>query len=138
MADFRPFIPLPTHWLPRILAGILLLLPLSCQRLQSVAPPAPHNARFEGIMLWKNHPVSRAALFLQSKDRPGGEIEFLTRSDGKFSYDLPPGTYLLHSAPTTLCPIRRTIHLHAGINLYKIKVHSLSFLSCREGSLLKE
>ncbi len=138
MADFRPFISPPTHWLPRILAGILLLLPLSCQSQHPVAPPDPQTARFEGIMLWKNHPVSRAALFLQPKDRPGGAIEFLTRSDGRFSYDLPPGTYLLHSAPTTLCPIRGTIHLHAGRNLYKIKVHSLSFLSCREGSLLKE
>jgi len=134
----RTFASPPTKWLSRILLGSLLLLPLSCQSLRPNSLPDSQTARFEGIMLWKNHPVSRAALFLQSKDHPGGEIEFLTRADGRFSYDLPPGTYLLRSAPTTMCPVRGTLILHTGKNPYKLKVHSLSFLSCRKGSILKK
>jgi hypothetical protein len=86
-------------------------------------------------MLWKKHPISRAALFLSPKDHPGGDIEFLTRSDGRFSHDLPAGTYVLRSAPTTMCPVHGELHLVAGTNSYTITVHPLSFLSCQEGTI---
>jgi hypothetical protein len=119
----------------RILAGSLLLLPLSCQSLPHASPPSPTKARFEGVLLWKNHPIPRAALFLTDKSRPGSEIEFLTRTDGHFSYDLPPGTYLLRSAPTTMCPIEGEVRLKAGENSYTIQVHPLSFFSCRKGTI---
>ena len=119
----------------RVLAGTLLLLPISCQSVSRTPPPSPSKARFEGVMLWKDHPISRAALFLSDKSRPGTEIEFLTRSDGRFSYDLSPGTYHLRSAPTTMCPVEGEVRLKAGENSYRIKVHSLSFLSCRKGTI---
>ena len=109
-------------------------MPLSCQSV-SHTPPPPSKARFEGVMLWKGHPVSRAALFLSDKSRPGTEIEFLTRTDGRFSYDLSPGAYHLRSAPTTMCPIEGEVRLKAGENSYMIKVHSLSFLSCQKGTI---
>ncbi|MGC8530215.1 MAG: hypothetical protein ACP5OP_08515 [Leptospirillia bacterium] len=119
----------------RTLAGVLLLLPLSCQSASRTLPPPSSKARFEGVMRWKTHPISRAALFLSDKNHPGPEIEFLTRADGRFSYDLPPGTYLLRSAPTTMCPIKGEVRLKAGENSYTIKVHPLSFLSCRKGTI---
>ena len=124
--------PRSRHFILRILPGILLLFPLSCQSLLSPSPPAPDTARFEGVMRWHKHPVARAALFLSPTDHPGSETEFLTRSDGRFSSDIPPGTYLLRSAPTTMCPIKGEVHLVAGINHYTIHVHPLSFLSCKK------
>lgn len=122
------------RWLP----GLLLFLPLSCHPLPTGAPLSPTTARFEGVMLWEKHPISRAALFLSSKGPPGRDIEFLTRSDGHFSHDLPPGTYMLRSAPTTMCPVHGEVHLVAGNNPYTITVHPLSFLSCQEGTIRRQ
>ena len=130
-SPFSPSRNFMLRWLP----AILLLFPLSCQSLPPAAPLAPDTARFEGVMLWKGHPVSRAALFLAPKDHPGGDIEFLTRADGHFSYDLPTGRYGLRSAPTTMCPVQGEVHLVAGGNRYEIHVHPLSFLSCRKGTI---
>ena len=125
------------------LSAILLAAPLcfgACHRQESATPsPAPSSqARFQGRMLWKETPVRKAAIFLRPlSPHTGPEIEFLTRTDGRFDQDLPPGPYLLRSAPTTMCPVRGTITLSPGINRYRLLVHPLSFLTCKPGEIRK-
>jgi hypothetical protein len=95
-------------------------------------------ARFHGIMLWDKAPIKRAALFLQPVVPGQGrarEFEFLTRSDGRFDENIPPGRYLLRSSPTTMCPVNGEVLLVPGDNHYRLSVHALSFLTCVPGSI---
>ncbi len=127
----------------RLLSAILVALPLilgACRRPESGPnPPAQESkARLEGRMLWNETPIGKTAIFLRPlSGSAGGEIEFLTRSDGRFDQSLPPGRYRLRSAPTTMCPIRGTIDLIPGINRYRLMVHPLSFLTCKPGVVRK-
>ncbi len=125
------------------LLPMLLLSVAGCHSLQSASHPAPaasrESARFYGTLMWDKNPVRRAALFLQATRKDGTprgrEVEFLTRSDGTFDAQLPPGHYRLRSSPTTLCPLKGEIDLTPGDNHYQLSVHSLSFLTCVPGTI---
>ena len=95
-------------------------------------------ARLQGIMTWNKQPIRKAALFLKPLSRSGQEIEFLTRSDGRFEVDLPPGRYSLRSSPSTMCPVRGTIDLQQGINQYHLFVNPVSFLTCKPGRIVRK
>lgn len=107
-----------------------------------VMAPSPSSestmGRFQGQMLWDKTPIGKAAIFLRPLSQTGDEIEFRTRTDGRFDLPLAPGRYNLRSSPTTMCPVKGTIEITQGVNRYRLFVHPVSFLSCTPGKIEKQ
>lgn len=129
---------------PRCVPPLLLLFLLAnCHGTAGSTAPglSPADSVLSGRVVWGKTPVKKSTLFLipeRSDGHPGRDvIEVMTRSDGNFSLHLPPGRYLLKSAPSTMCPVKGEIVLAPGANVYLLKVHPVSFLSCTPGTIVR-
>ena len=76
--------------------------------------------------------MPKTALYLTDRSRSGHNLEIATDLTGHFRFRLPPGTYAIHSAPISACPVDNTFIIPPGsppVHL-RILAPALTFTHC--------
>ncbi|AIA31588.1 carboxypeptidase-like regulatory domain-containing protein [Leptospirillum ferriphilum] len=76
--------------------------------------------------------VPKTALYVTDRSSSGHNLEVATDLTGHFRFRLPPGTYSLHAAPVSSCPVDNTFIIPPGSPPVHLRVlaPALTFTHC--------
>ena len=113
------------------LVGLLLATQTACSSSELHAPDQ-RDIVVTGSLRSGTLLMPKTALYVTDMSRPGHTLEEATDLTGHFHLRLPPGTYTLHSAPVSSCPVDNTFIIPSGSPPVRLRIvaSALTFTHC--------
>ncbi|WP_143469107.1 carboxypeptidase-like regulatory domain-containing protein [Leptospirillum ferriphilum] len=113
------------------LSALVLLFQTACSS-SALRSPEPKGILVTGSLRSGTLTVPKTALYVTERSPSGRNLEVATDLTGHFRFRLPPGTYSLHAAPVSSCPVDNTFIIPPGSPPVHLRVlaPALTFTHC--------